>query len=95
MIYQNLCSMISSSKNADRFMANTTQDWLTLTWEKHSDSYRIHLEEDLFGQWWLTRVKTINGKKEIKKDACENYQAGIKRIGHIKYHYEKLGFVLA
>ncbi|ODN43301.1 hypothetical protein BGC07_10670 [Piscirickettsia litoralis] len=76
-------------------MTKREQEWLTLTWENHNTYYRIHLEEDLFGQWWLTKIKTIdNNKEEIKKEACESYQDGIKRIGHIKYHYEKLGFSL-
>ena len=33
-----------------------TPSWVALRWERGSRYYRMHLEQDLWGHWTLTRV---------------------------------------
>ena len=40
-----------------------TSSWIALRWERRSGYYRAHLEQDLWGQWTVTRVVGRRGAR--------------------------------
>jgi hypothetical protein len=38
-----------------------TSSWVALRWERRAGYYRAHLEQDLWGQWIVTRVAGRRG----------------------------------
>jgi len=48
------------SETPDTGDAYQTVQWITLSYERGARYYRLHLEQDLWGSWCLTRV---NGRR--------------------------------
>ena len=53
--------------------------WLASRWERDTRYYELHLRQDLFGDWVLTRVWGGKGTAlgQIKHELCEVYAAGV------------------
>jgi hypothetical protein len=46
---------------ANAFARFDTRSWITLRWVRGSRYYRVHLEQDLWSAWLLTRVNGRTG----------------------------------
>lgn len=59
--------------------AYQTIQWVTLRYERGTRHYRLHLEQDLWGTWCLTRV---NGrrKRALLAAAQSRRQAGYRLV---------------
>ena len=68
--------------------------WLASRWERDTRYYELHLRQDLFGDWVLTRV--WGGKNtalgQIKHELCEDYAAGVARHAEAERVRVKRGY---
>ena len=65
-------------------------------WEKDTRYYELRVQQDLFGNWLLTRVWGRKGSAlgQIWHELCENYPAGIAKFNQAEVRREQRGYRL-
>jgi hypothetical protein len=66
----------------------STSLWITLRFERGSRYYRLHLEQDLWGAWCLTRVNGRCGARLGRwlTTWLGSYQEGLARVAEAAAH---------
>ena len=72
----------------------TTEAWLHSRWEKDTRYYELLVQQDLWGQWLLTRVWGRRGSAmgQIRHELCESYAAGLTKYAEAENKREKRGY---
>ena len=69
-------------------------EWQRLRWEKGTRYYEAYLEQDLWGQWVLTRVwgrrQTTLGR--LTRMPCDSYEEGLKALAGISKRRAQRGY---
>ena len=68
--------------------------WLASRWERDTRYYELHLRQDLFGDWVLTRVWGGKGTAlgQIRHELCESYAEGVARHAEAERVRVKRGY---
>ena len=75
-------------------------EWLQHRWEKITDKgirfYEVHLQQDLWDGWVLTRVWGRRGSElgRVLDQHCESYKDGIEKLDNVSKRREQRGYVL-
>ena len=71
-----------------------TEAWLRSRWEKDSRYYEILVQQDLWGQWLLTRAWGRRGSAlgQIRHELCESYAAGLVKYAEAENRRAKRGY---
>ena len=71
------------------------QPWLRSRWEKDNRYYELLVQQDLWGQWLLTRVWGRKGSAlgQIRHELCESYAAGLVKYAEAEIRRRKRGYV--
>lgn len=69
--------------------------WLASRWERDTRYYELHLRQDLFGDWVLTRVWGGKGTAlgQIRHELCRNYASGVSLYAASIKRREKHGYI--
>ena len=72
----------------------TTETWLHSRRERDSRYYELLVQQDLWGQWLLTRVWGRRGSAlgQIRHDLCENQAAGLVKYAEAEVRRVKRGY---
>ena len=70
------------------------QPWLHSRWEKDSRYYELWVQQDLWGQWLLTRVWGRRGTAlgQIRHELCESYAEGLTKYAEAENKRAKRGY---
>ncbi len=67
---------------------------LHLRWQKETRYYEAHVEQDLWGQWVLTRVwgRRNSPMGQIRRVACESYEDAQKKLAGVERQRQQHGY---
>jgi hypothetical protein len=73
-----------------------TSHWVTLRFERRTRYYRLHLEQDLWGAWCLTRVNGGRGRRSggWLTTWPGSYEQGLARMADAAAHTRKREYQL-
>jgi hypothetical protein len=73
-----------------------TSSWIALRWERRSGYYRAHLEQDLWGQWTVTRVVGRRGARRGRYMTTwvASLEHGLITLGTIAKRRHECGYQL-
>lgn len=71
-----------------------TEHWLRVRWESSTRYYEVHLHQDLWGQWILTRTWGGKGshRGQIRHQPCPSRQEGERQLEAIGRRREVHGY---
>ena len=71
-----------------------TDNWLHSRWEKDTRYYELRVQQDLWGQWLLTRIWGRRGSalEQIRHELCESYAAGLTKYAEAEVRRAKRGY---
>jgi hypothetical protein len=69
-------------------------EWLHSRWERDTRYYELRVQQDLFGDWLLTRIWGRKGSAlgQIRHELCESYAAGIVKFKQAEVRREQHGY---
>jgi WGR domain-containing protein len=72
-----------------------SRPWQRLRWEKGRRYYEVHLHQDLWGQWVLTRCWGGRGSAwgQVRTRPCASYTEALAQLEqikkrHVQRHYQ-------
>lgn len=70
--------------------------WLRSRWEKDSRYYELRVQQDLFGDWLLTRIWGQRGSAlgQLRHDLCADRAEALARYAEAEVRREKRGYRL-
>ena len=73
-----------------------TETGLHSRWERDTRYYELRVQQDLFGDWLLTRIWGRKGTAlgQIRHELCESYAAGIVKFKQAEVRRDKRGYRL-
>ena len=73
-----------------------TEEWFHSRWEKYTRYYELRVQQDLWGQWLLTRVWGRRGSAlgQIRHELCESYAADLVKYAEAEVRRGKRGYQL-
>lgn len=73
-----------------------TDTWLHSRWEKDTRYYELRVQQDLWGQWLLTRVwgRRDSAMGQIRHELCAGYAAANARYAEAEIRRAKRGYQL-
>lgn len=65
-----------------------------LRWEKESRYYEIHLQQDLWGDWVLTRIWGRRGSPmgRMKHMPCPSYDDAVAKLSNVRNQRKRRGY---
>ncbi len=71
-----------------------TEHWIRVRWESRTRYYEVHLHQDLWGQWILTRTWGGKGSQRgrIRHQPCSSRQEGERQLESIGRRRERHGY---
>ncbi|MGX2039359.1 WGR domain-containing protein [Methylocaldum sp. MU1018] len=65
-----------------------------LRWEKELRYYEIHLQQDLWGDWVLTRIWGRRGSPmgQIRRMPCHSYEDAVAKLTDIRSRRKRRGY---
>lgn len=64
---------------------------LRLRWEKETRYYEVHLQQDLWGTWVLTRIWGRRGSPmgQVRRIPCASYAEAMKQLAAVRSQRKK------
>lgn len=71
-----------------------TETGLHSRWERDTRYYELRVQQDLFGDWLLTRIWGRKGTAlgQIRHELCESYAAGIAKFAQAEVRRKQHGY---
>jgi len=71
-----------------------TEEWFHSRWERDTRYYELRVQQDLFGNWLLTRVWGRRGSAlgQIRHELCESYAVGLAKYAEAEIRRAKRGY---
>jgi len=65
-----------------------------LRWEKETRYYEVHLQQDLWGGWVLTRIWGRRGSPmgQIRRVPCASYAEAMKQLAAVRSQRQRRGY---
>lgn len=72
----------------------TAEEPLRLRWEKETRYYEVHLQQDLWGSWVLTRIWGRRGTAlgQIRPVPCASYAEAIRQLTVVQGQRKRRGY---
>lgn len=72
----------------------TAEEPLRLRWEKETRYYEVHLQQDLWGSWVLTRIWGRRGSPmgQIRRAPCASYAEAVKQLAAVRSQRQRRGY---
>ena len=69
-------------------------EWIQQRWEKGTRYYEVYLQQDLWGDWVLTRVWGGRGTAlgQIRDMPCTGYSDGLTMLGEVEKRRKQRGY---
>jgi len=67
---------------------------LRLRWEKETRYYEVHVVQDLWGDWVLTRIWGRRGSAigQIRRAPCESYTEALAQLARLEKRRAQRGY---
>ncbi len=77
-------------------MQKPALDWIRLRWERESRYYEAHLQQDLWGDWIVTKVWGQRSSRlgRVMNIPCNTYQKGLAMLVQIDRTRKQKGYRL-
>lgn len=74
--------------------ASPLDEPLRLRWEKDSRYYEVHVVQDLWGEWVLTRIWGQRGTAmgQIRRVPCESYAEALTKLAQMEKRRAQRGY---
>jgi len=69
---------------------------LRLRWEKETRYYEVHVVQDLWGGWVLTRIWGRRGSAlgQIRRAPCESYAEALEKLARVEKRRAQRGYAV-